>query len=55
MHMRAFVAINLPDPVRDALARVQGVGNAEVLTDFQYAMRLWMDADRSSAVRCQKG
>lgn len=34
-----YAAINL----RDALARIEGVGNAEVLTDFTYAMRVWLN------------
>jgi len=37
-----YASINMTD----ALARVQGVGDAEVMTDFQYAMRIWMDPDR---------
>lgn len=46
-----YASINL----KDALARVQGVGNAEVLTDFQYAMRLWMDADRMASLGITPG
>jgi HAE1 family hydrophobic/amphiphilic exporter-1 len=31
--------------IKDALSRIQGVGSATVLTDLQYAMRVWMDPD----------
>lgn len=41
-----YASINL----KDALARVQGVGKADVLTDFQYAMRIWMDPDRMTGL-----
>ncbi|WP_187428969.1 Efflux pump membrane transporter BepG [Roseobacter fucihabitans] len=41
-----YASINL----KDALARVPGVGKAEVLTDFAYAMRLWMDPDRMTGL-----
>lgn len=36
--------------IKDALARVPGVGKAEVLTDFSYAMRLWLDPDRMTGL-----
>ncbi len=36
--------------IKDALARVEGVGKAEVLTDMQYAMRIWMDPDRMTGL-----
>ena len=35
-----YASINL----KDALARVPGVGKAEVLTNFAYAMRIWMQS-----------
>ena len=41
-----YASINL----RDALARVPGVGDAEVLTDLEYAMRIWMDPDRMAGL-----
>lgn len=41
-----YASINL----KDALARVPGVGKAEVLTDFAYAMRVWMDPDRMTGL-----
>ncbi|MEX0287399.1 MAG: efflux RND transporter permease subunit [Paracoccaceae bacterium] len=41
-----YASINL----KDALARVQGVGKADVLTDFQYAMRVWMDPNRMTGL-----
>lgn len=34
-----YASINL----KDALARIQGVGKADILTDFEYAMRMWLD------------
>ena len=36
--------------IRDALSRVPGVGRADVLTDFAYAMRLWMDPERMASL-----
>jgi hydrophobic/amphiphilic exporter-1 (mainly G- bacteria), HAE1 family len=41
-----YAAIN----VRDALSRVPGVGKADIMTDFPYAMRLWMRPDRMTAL-----
>lgn len=41
-----YASINL----KDALARAPGVGKAEVLTDFAYAMRIWMDPDRMTGL-----
>ncbi|MEM8580587.1 MAG: multidrug efflux RND transporter permease subunit [Pseudomonadota bacterium] len=41
-----YASINL----KDALARVQGVGEAEVMTDFEYSMRMWMDPDRMASL-----
>lgn len=37
-----YASINL----KDALARVSGVGKADVMTDFSYGMRIWLDPDR---------
>lgn len=34
-----YASINL----KDTLARVDGVGKADIMTDFEYAMRMWMD------------
>ena len=36
--------------IRDAMARLPGVGDAQVLTDFPYGMRIWMDPDRMSSL-----
>lgn len=36
--------------IKDALARINGVGKADVLTDFAYAMRIWMDPDRMASL-----
>ncbi|MDJ0858424.1 MAG: multidrug efflux RND transporter permease subunit [Dinoroseobacter sp.] len=41
-----YASINL----KDALARIQGVGQADVMTDFQYSMRMWMDPDRMAGL-----
>ena len=41
-----YASINL----KDALARINGVGSAEVLTDFQYAMRMWLDPNRMAGL-----
>lgn len=37
-----YMAIN----VQDALARVNGVGSADLITPFNYSMRIWLDPDR---------
>lgn len=36
--------------VKDALARVSGVGEADVMTDFEYSMRMWMDPNRMAGL-----
>ena len=41
-----YASINL----RDALSRVPGVGRADVMTDFAYAMRMWMDPERMASL-----
>ena len=41
-----YASINL----KDALARVNGVGKAEVLTNFEYAMRMWLNPDRMAGL-----
>ncbi len=41
-----YASINL----RDALARVKGVGKADVMTNFEYSMRMWMDPDRMAGL-----
>ncbi|MEY8096347.1 efflux RND transporter permease subunit [Falsihalocynthiibacter sp. S25ZX9] len=41
-----YAAINL----RDALARVSGVGEATIMTNFEYAMRMWMDPNRMASL-----
>ncbi|MEY8837494.1 efflux RND transporter permease subunit, partial [Cribrihabitans sp. XS_ASV171] len=46
-----YASINL----KDALARVAGVGKADVLTDLQYAMRIWMDPDKMAALAVTPG
>ena len=37
-----YASIRLKDP----LARVAGVGRADVMTDFAYGMRIWLDPER---------
>ncbi len=46
-----YASINL----KDALARVQGVGKADVLTNLEYAMRIWMDPDKMAALSIAPG
>lgn len=46
-----YASINL----KDALARISGVGKAEVLTDYAYAMRMWMDPDRMAGLGITPG
>ncbi len=41
-----YASINL----KDALARVPGVGKADVMTDFSYGMRVWLDPDKLTSV-----
>ncbi|WP_424933844.1 efflux RND transporter permease subunit [Amaricoccus macauensis] len=41
-----FASINL----RDALSRVTGVGRVDVMTDFSYGMRIWLDPDRLASL-----
>ncbi|MCA0871083.1 efflux RND transporter permease subunit [Seohaeicola saemankumensis] len=46
-----YASINL----KDALARVAGVGKADVLTDLKYAMRMWMDPNKMAALSITPG
>ena len=46
-----YASINL----KDALSRVPGVGQADVLTNFEYAMRMWMDPDRMAGLGITPG
>jgi HAE1 family hydrophobic/amphiphilic exporter-1 len=46
-----YAAINL----KDALARINGVGKAEVLTAFDYAMRFWLDPERMTSLGLTPG
>ncbi len=41
-----YASINL----KDALARVSGVGRADVMTDYAYGMRIWLDPDRLASL-----
>ncbi|WP_417773241.1 efflux RND transporter permease subunit [Stappia sp.] len=49
--MANYASINL----KDALARIPGVGKADVLTDFAYGMRIWLDPDRLSSLKMTPG
>lgn len=46
-----FASINL----KDALSRVNGVGRADVLTDFAYAMRMWMNPEKMASLGLTPG
>ncbi|PRY26809.1 HAE1 family hydrophobic/amphiphilic exporter-1 [Aliiruegeria haliotis] len=46
-----YASINL----KDALARIKGVGKADVLTNFQYAMRMWMDPNNMASLGVTPG
>ncbi|SFD28884.1 efflux RND transporter permease subunit [Tropicimonas isoalkanivorans] len=46
-----YASINL----KDALARVKGVGQADVLTNFEYAMRMWLNAERMASLGVTPG
>lgn len=41
-----YAAINL----KDALSRVEGVGKTDILTNFEYAMRIWMDPNKMAGL-----
>ncbi|MEE8453401.1 MAG: efflux RND transporter permease subunit, partial [Limibaculum sp.] len=41
--------------IRDTLARVDGVGRADVMTDFSYAMRIWLDPARLASLGITPG
>lgn len=46
-----YASINL----KDALARVSGVGKADVMTNFEYSMRMWMDPNRMAGLGLTPG
>ncbi|KIC08468.1 RND transporter [Leisingera sp. ANG-M1] len=46
-----YAAINL----KDALARVDGVGKADLLTNFEYAMRVWLDPNKMAGLGISPG
>ncbi len=46
-----YASINL----KDALSRIKGVGRADVLTSFDYAMRMWMNPDRMASLGITPG
>ena len=49
-HDAVFLSNYASINIRDALARVPGVGRADVMTDFAYGMRVWLDPDRLAAM-----
>ncbi|KIC37466.1 efflux RND transporter permease subunit [Leisingera sp. ANG-M7] len=46
-----YAAIN----IKDALARVNGVGKADILTNFEYAMRVWLDPNKMAGLGISPG
>ncbi|MEM7176922.1 MAG: multidrug efflux RND transporter permease subunit [Pseudomonadota bacterium] len=46
-----YASINIRDP----LARVSGVGRADVMTDFSYGMRIWLDPSRLTSLGITPG
>ncbi len=46
-----YANINL----RDALSRVPGVGRADVMTNFEYGMRIWLDPSRLASLGLTPG
>ncbi|UWQ34685.1 efflux RND transporter permease subunit [Leisingera sp. M527] len=46
-----YAAIN----IKDALARVDGVGKADILTNFEYAMRVWLDPNKMAGLGISPG
>lgn len=46
-----YAAIN----IKDALARVAGVGKADILTNFEYAMRVWLDPNKMAGLSISPG
>ncbi|UWQ55555.1 efflux RND transporter permease subunit [Leisingera caerulea] len=46
-----YAAIN----IKDALARVAGVGKADILTNFEYAMRVWLDPNKMAGLGISPG
>ncbi|WP_083005187.1 efflux RND transporter permease subunit [Halomonas sp. GT] len=45
LYLRNYVRLN----VRDRLARLEGIGDAQILGGGDYAMRAWLDPDRIAA------
>ncbi|MBY8977497.1 efflux RND transporter permease subunit [Rhodobacteraceae bacterium NNCM2] len=41
--------------IRDTLARVKGVGRADVMTDFSYGMRIWLDPTKLTSLGLTPG
>jgi multidrug efflux pump len=49
-HDAIFISNYASINVRDALVRVPGVGDAQVLGSLDYSMRIWMDPERMTAL-----
>lgn len=41
--------------IKDALSRVAGVGKADILTDFAYSMRVWMEPNKMAGLGITPG
>ncbi|MEW5424336.1 efflux RND transporter permease subunit [Amorphus sp. 3PC139-8] len=46
VYLSNYTSINIKDP----LARVEGVGDATLMGELDYSMRVWMDPDKMSAI-----
>lgn len=46
-----YAAIN----IMDALSRIPGVGNADIMNDLSYAMRIWMDPNKMAGLGITPG
>lgn len=46
IYLSNYASIN----IKDALARIKGVGRSDVMTDFSYAIRVWLDPDKMTAL-----
>jgi multidrug efflux pump len=49
-HDAIFISNYASINIRDALARVAGVGDAQVLGGLEYSMRIWMNPERMNAL-----
>lgn len=54
-HDAIFISNYASINIRDALARVPGVGDAQVLGALDYSMRIWLDPERMTALGITAG